>query len=1061
MTSPTHRLSLDEVLDEFFFSAVEPTSSLVLRACDAHPEYRSEIIEFATHWMAYHAIPEPELANSAADVTDEEVALVHSFVMNRLQALDADRAFDSDVTAVAAVQGLSEEKNLKEAATASGLGESTVALKAMTNFLIDPEFDPYRAHIEKQLRQGKTWADLRAQVDAMDSWFVDQQTFSSWPSLGSTPQERRAAWIALLDAKEEAETKMTLAKRPLVVVGREETEPNIIVPEAEHSSWQLYRDHLQRQGWDSDAIAPIEESSLRILKRLKKKTAGMSPVRGMVIGHVQSGKTASIAGLSAMAADHGWNLVIVLSGTLENLRRQTLRRLVKDLNHPGNLHWQAIDQPSDESPHGQRAQDKHFRAGSTSRYLVVCLKNPRRLANLLGWITKDEGSLRQMRILIIDDEADQASVNTAVGEQVRTTINQAIIRLTQVKALSVNYVGYTATPAANFLSEGPGEGLYPQNFILSLQQSDKHFGPPQIFGAPDRGIEPLGIVTPISSDDLSAIGDLHDDPSASIPDSMADALRWFVCAAAAFRVYGIAKPVSMLVHTSQRQHHHENVAEAVRRKLLAASGDKGNFIAACRKTWDEIGAKLGKDDFKARFPSYGWLDGLRDYPEFDALVPHIKELLAEISAIPLDEERAMAYHRGIHLCIDNCANNGISDENEVRRLFYPEPDAKDYPKFSTAFIVVGGSTLARGLTIENLVSTYFLRASVLGDSLMQMGRWFGYRKSYELLPRIWMPQQTREKFEFLTLAEEDLRDDLKRFMDGGADPSEFGPRVRTHPRASWLRPTAKNRMNQARAAEYDFSGVNRQTTIFHAGEGSASIHQRNRSTATAFLESLENGPATALKRNALVWRGVAFDAVAHLLGNLTFHPNAQFFSDIEPFLEWYRRQAAAAGYKDWNVVAAGTFAKGKVWEIKGKAVGLVTRTRIKEASREDAVSIGVLRDPLDLLADIDTPYEEPDRPSNELISLCRAGADLQRTPQLLLYLIDKASKPSDSQMLKVPKDGGRASLDAAEDIVGISLWLPGATNVKRSYATHLTVHIPPVLATDDDDLPGTGIGDDR
>jgi len=935
----------------------------------------------------------------------------------------------------------------------------------MTNFLISPEFDPYRAHIEMKLREGKTWADLRAQVeqhfDAMDSWFVAQQMFSSWPSLGSTPQDRRATWIALLDAKEDAETRMTRAKRPLVVVGREETEPDIKVPEAERSSWQLYRAHLQGQRWDPDAISPIEESSLRILKRLRKKTAGMPPVRGMVVGHVQSGKTASIAGLSAMAADHGWNLVIVLSGTLENLRRQTLRRLVKDLNHPGNLHWVAIDQPSGESPDGQRAQDKHFMPGSTSRHLAVCLKNPTRLRNLLDWITKDKTSLDQMRILIIDDEADQASINTAAGEQTRTTINQAIIRLTQVEALSVNYVGYTATPAANFLNEGPGEGLYPQDFILSLQQSDKHFGPPQVFGAPDRGIEPLGIVSPISSEDLNAIGDLHDEPSATIPHSLEDALRWFVCAAAAFRVFGIAKPVSMLVHTSQRQHHHKNLAEAVRNMLLMARADQENFIAACRTTWEEVGAKLGRDDFKDRFPGYGWLDSLHDYPEFEALDPHIKELLAEISPIPLDEEGAMAYHRGIHLCIDNCANNGISDENEIRRLLYPDPDAQDYPQFSTAFIVVGGSTLARGLTIENLVSTYFLRASVLGDSLMQMGRWFGYRKGYELLPRIWMPQQTREKFEFLTLAEEDLRDDLKRFMDGGADPSEFGPRVRVHPRASWLRPTAKNRMAQAKAADYDFSGVNRQTTIFHSGTGSGAIHQHNRSTAETFLAGLEQGPTRALQRNALVWRDVAFDDVANLLSNLRFHANAQFFSDIGPFLEWYRRQAAAAGYQNWNVVVAGTGDDNKVWHISGESVGLVTRTRLTEASREDAVSIGVLRDPLDLLADIETEYEAPEQPTNAFISHCRAQAHLDRIPQLLLYLIDKDSRPSESHMRRPPNERTRAPLDAVEDIVGVSLWLPGATNVKRSYATHLTVSMPTALSADDDDIPGTGIGDYR
>lgn len=933
------------------------------------------------------------------------------------------------------------------------------------NFLIDPEFDPYRAHIEKQRRLGKSWADLRMQVEqnfeALDSWLVFQQEFSSWPSLGATSEDRRTIWLALLDAKEDAETRMTIASRPLVIVGREETEPSINIPEAEKSSWQLYREHLLSQYWESDAIDPIEESSLRILKRLRKKTAGMPPIRGMVVGHVQSGKTASIAGLSAMAADHGWNLVIVLSGTLENLRKQTLKRLYKDLNHRGNLHWETIDQPSGDSPHGQRAADKHFAAGSTSRHLIVCLKNPKRLRNLLNWITKDNASLRQMKILLIDDEADQASVNTAANNATRTTINQAIISLTQVHALSVNYVGYTATPAANFLNEGPGEGLYPKDFIVSLQQSNKHFGPPQIFGIADRGLEPLGIISAISLADLREIGLLHGDSSAHVPDSLSDALRWFVCAAATFRVYGATKPVSMLVHTSQRQQHHQNVAQALNIMLGRASGDQDKFISECRKTWEQGLSKLGRDDFTDKFPNYGWIGCLRDYPDFEDLIPYIRQLIAQVSAIPLDDEGVMAYHRGIHLCIDNCANNGISDENEMRRLIYPDPDSPDCPSFSTAFIVVGGSTLARGLTIENLVSTFFLRASVLGDSLMQMGRWFGYRKGYELLPRIWMPEQTRQKFEFLTLAEEDLRDDLKRFMDGGADPSEFGPRVRTHPRASWLRPTARNRMQEAIAALYDFSGVNRQTTIFHAGEGSDSIHWHNQSVATAFLEGVEVCPALASKRNGVVWRGVSFDAIAYLLEQLRFHTDAQFFSDLAPFVKWYREQAAAAGYGNWNIVAAGTADNAKSWKIGSNSIGCVTRTRVVEASREDAVSIGVLRDPLDLLADIDTQYETPAKPTNEAISALRATANLHKTPLLLLYLIDKDSSPSDKYMQKPPSERTRAPLNASADIIGVSIWLPGAADIRRSYATHLTVRIPPVLTASDDDLDGTGIADEQ
>ncbi|MDB5937389.1 MAG: endonuclease, protein [Massilia sp.] len=927
----------------------------------------------------------------------------------------------------------------------------------MSDWLHSPQFDSYRNHVDRARQNGWNWDQVRtlSGMDAveMDRWFETQIAVSFWPRLGNTPAERRNAWIAIVTAKEAAEADMLYATRPLVILGREETEPGIQVPEDEHTSWQLYRRYLLGNGWKPDSIDSIEASSLRILRRLRRKTKGMSPVRGMVVGHVQSGKTASMAGLTAMAADQGWNVVIVLSGTLENLRLQTMRRLVKDLSHPGNLHWTVVERPSKDSHVGNRAQDLHF--GNSHRHLIVSLKNPTRLKNLLEWLKADPRSLDTMKVLIIDDEADQAGINTApINAADRTTINKLIVALTKVAAQAVNYVAYTATPTANFLNESPGgEALYPEDFIVSLQQSNEHFGPLQIFGAPESDQQALGIVEDITLGDLVEVRAVHDDPSVGLPLSFEEAVMWFVCSAAALRVYGIAKPVSMLIHTSQLQTHHANAAAAVEKFLRNGSANIEGFIAACRVLWDRMRQKFSLEDFAERFSTYGRLHDIPQYPEFSALESHIVDLLGEISAIRLSEDGDLAYHRGIHVCIDNCANNGVNDENEIRRLFYPDPDSSTYPTFTTAFIVVGGSTLARGLTIENLVSTYFLRASVQADSLMQMGRWFGYRKGYELLPRIWMPVDTRRKFEFMTLAEEDLRDDLKRFMEAGASPAEFGPRVRVHPRASWLRPTAKNRMQAALGAEYDFSGLNRQTTVFHAGGGHADIARRNLERTNAFLSRLARLGRASVSRPAVVWDGVGFERIAEFLQSFEFHPRAQFFSEIELFLKWWSENAAKAGYTEWNVVVAGKHDErgAAPWPVPGGTIQKITRTRLKDSSDDNSVSIGVLRDPLDLLADVGTELESGTSVKSAAIDDRRKNEGLGSVPQLLIYLIDKSSVPTPTELAKEEEDRVRLPLGVTEDIIGISIWLPPAGEVSKSHVTHLTVRVPDDLAQVADD----------
>jgi hypothetical protein len=937
----------------------------------------------------------------------------------------------------------------------------------MADYSIDPAYDRCRAFIDDWRAQGRSWEFVAKlgrkgeSIEAANEWLISQEEMAGWPSLGNSPEERFERWKEIVRHKERAEQNSVAAGRPLIVVGPEEAEPGLAVPQDARSAWQLYRRHLIAQGWKETSVDNIQASALRILKHLRQNTKDRSAVKGLVVGHVQSGKTANMAGLISMAADYRWNLFVVLTGTLENLRVQTSKRLVGDLfQHDGTLSWKSIEHPSRNSPYGARAQDMQFDAGRRDRHLVVCLKNPARLRHLIAWIKAHPVGMAQMRLVVIDDEADQAGINSNdVSTAERTVINGLILQLTKLPLQSVNYVAFTATPAANFLNEGPGDTLYPSDFIAALPQADEHFGPVQIFGYPENEMEPLGIIREVSDQDLEQVGSLHSGEALALPQALRESLIWYLCCVAVMRLSGAPKPVSMLIHTSARQLHHEAMSDAVQAALEAwAQLRDDQLIATLKPVWDKISSDLNVAQFSERFPKYGRLSELHELPVFESFFAEIRTLLGTVTAIQLDEQFERRYHRGIHVCVDNCANNGVTNENEVRRLFYP--DSQQQLDFCTAFIVIGGGTLSRGLTIENLVSTFFLRGSAQADSLMQMGRWFGYRKGYELLPRIWMSDDTREKYEFMTVAEEELRDDLQRFMYGGARPEEFGPRVRVHSRLAWIRPTGANRMQRAIKAEFDFSGISRQTTVFHDGDDAFEVLGANLASTEKFLGSAGANlePSEMKGANSLVWRNVDVDQIADYLASMSFHAGNQFFSDMEAFLKWLGEHAQNAGYTKWNVVVAGSAPKqDNRWEISDKAVGRVNRSRLGDRRSDEGVSIGALRDPRDLLADA-RGLEEDDIPktgfSNEAVARLRRDGEVGTIPQLLIYLIDKGSKPREPKVVAAPRRA-RAPLKAKADIVGLSLYLPGSHGKQKNYVTHVTVHVPESLSGAEESLEET------
>ena len=947
----------------------------------------------------------------------------------------------------------------------------------MTDWL-QPEFDKYRQWIDSERGKDRPWDEIKNGVPGKDrdEWLRVLADYAGYPSLGLTAEARASAWIAIVEGKKKWEEEAARDGRLPVVVGPDAADRgDVSVPGEERSCWQMYRRHLLNEDFRPESVASIETSSFRILRRLKWGTAQPAgAVKGMVVGYVQSGKTASMAGLISMAMDWDWNLVIVLTGTIENLRFQTHERLLSDLNHGGNIHIHAINHPSAKSPNGERAQDLKFGTNSKQRCLIVSLKNLKRLENLKGWIEKDPGSLAQMRILVIDDEADQASIDASPKDrEERTKINQLIVDLTQVRAKCVNYVAYTATPYANFLNEAWPESLYPRNFIIALPQSPEHFGPRQIFGVAETDSEGgLGIVRDVPSKELFSSGtgqpdgdsasttikDIHAGTTDTLPDSLREAVCWFLCSTAAIRVFGnLKKPVSMLVHTSSLQAHHANVADA----LVTWLHDRGvDHVSLCRSVWSERCGDLSSTQFKSRMLAYPWTGELLEYPAFAAIEPHLRVLLDSVTHIRMEGgagEPEPQYHTGVHVCIDNCANNGISDEGEYLRLLYPTKNQLKALDTAPAFLVIGGSTLSRGLTIQNLVSTYFLRGGAQMDTLMQMGRWFGYRKGYELLPRIWMPEDTRKKFVFMAGVEQELRDELAMFMDGGRDPSEYGPRVRVHPTASWLRPTAANRMKEAMSADFDYSGTSKQMTIFYSRDEDKERLSRNITAAEQFLKTL--GTPTKVTAKAVVWHGASFSDIKAFLEGQEVHGRARFFREIASFNQWFKKNEAQ--FDRWNVVVAGRQVSASlpdktIWTLPdGSRVGKITRTRLFNASDADSVSIGVLRDPSDLLADAETELPSVEKPTNVEVTRARRMAGLERTPQLLIYRIDRFSdtRSDDTE--------DRLKLNVPEDLLGISIWMPGETgNSNHNFTTHVTVRIPQELRQESDDVDGDALATD-
>lgn len=915
------------------------------------------------------------------------------------------------------------------------------------------------AEINERIKNGEEISNIESKDihgDPIDIYLKFRNMYDHW---NISTQE----WVDLV--REQADAKdETLPIIEGVTVGKYENN-ELKIPGGKRDPWVLYKNDLKiNKNFSDKAIENIEKDTYSILRRISADTQQRDPIKGLVVGSVQSGKTTSMAALMAMASSYSWNVFIVMSGVIDNLRVQTEQRLFEDMRATGNaFNWELIDNPSLNSPYHQKSQSLDFSAGSNKKYLIVTLKVKSRLHDLIKWITKDQNQMKNMRILLIDDEADQASVNTVdLNVEERKAINDAIVNLVNSRSVqgkklttkfgAMNYLAYTATPYANILSESPSEALYPQDFISLLSPSNEHFGPTQIFGVDESNLSGLDIVRSVNKLDIETLSSVENGTS-TLPQSLKNSIAYFISASASLRSQRYKKPISMLIHSSIKVEHHNNLSKAVVRWL---SDNRREVLKTCERVWNLERDRFTKQDFLSQFQDYpSDLSESYQLLEFHSIEDEIKNILKCIAPVKMDDDKQIKYHNGVQICVDNSYNNKMDSENNYYRLIYPEDKELEAMDKAPIFLIIGGATLSRGLTINGLITTHFTRNTSTADSLMQMGRWFGYRKKIELYPRIWLTDKLLSQFKFLSTLDTELREELTSLAKQDVDYAKIGPKIKNTPRNTYLKLTSKNKMRAMIEVNYNFAGQNIQTYKFSSDE---KIMKENIARTEKFLNSLgkplENDDYPG---KSYYWKGVSVKKIGGFLKEYSFVDKTRTFRDIDAFVEWAEEATNKNQIERWNVIMANIEGKksksnkGKTddtWKLDHFEVNKVTRNK-KRNSEEGIIDIGVLRNFNDLFRDIDLNKvdivtralikENQSKNYNEI----RKRAGYPKTPQLIFYCIDKNSSNKGI--------GAKVPLGVQTDIIGMVISIPGDNDTSSTDVTVKNMEINNMFSDEESD----------
>lgn len=797
-------------------------------------------------------------------------------------------------------------------------------------------------------------------------------------------QERRAAIYTCLGLSAEVAsaftTRVEVFEVPSVVISKF-FEPWYATERKLRTSvyWDDYEAYLRDvKKWPAPSITSLDETTTEVIERLSRPTRPEAKqTKGLVVGYVQSGKTANFTGVVAKGIDAGYRLIIVLTGTIEILRAQTQRRMdmelmgvenilagqdpndpavAKELDYQQDQEWlagrfvkhgdaltlpgvveiarvtshrsdykrlpQAMTKLKFARKNKQKPLNEEENLFHSGAYVAVIKKNPAPLKKLIQDLKPLKNDLAELPVLIIDDESDQASVDTtnpakwkkgSAENRKRTTINQLITEILEI-CPRAQYVGYTATPFANvFVDPDDERDLFPADFVLSLHRPPGYMGVQEFHDVGKRWDDEEKTVA--NSNELAHIrplvGDKDTDPVGRV-EELQEALDAWVLSGA-IKKYREAhsdlrfRHHTMLVHESVKRDDHADTAADVRSLWSKAKFNSAEGFARLKKLFAE--------DF---LPVMDARSSGAPVPEsFDALKPYIGEALAQIT---IDGDPVLI----------------VNSDKEIQA----QQKKLDFEADKVWRILVGGTQLSRGFTVEGLTVSYFRRKAGQADTLMQAGRWFGFRPGYQDLVRLYIRRDPQvdlyEAFEALLMDEEAFRAELSQyagFDEQGMpllEPRQIPPLVSQH--LPWLKPTARNKMwnaviaNKAPTDIQDLYGLPEQGSEENRKNfDNVVVPLLAKATNEVMLPYELDGKSgyTQRARVGIVDAG----EFNELFGKLAWHP--EYEANIKAFRGFIEKATDDKKITDWAVVWTWPNTDGRVFDIPelGGEVSIVKRKR--------------------------------------------------------------------------------------------------------------------------------------
>ncbi|WNS73682.1 Z1 domain-containing protein [Bacillus sp. DTU_2020_1000418_1_SI_GHA_SEK_038] len=609
---------------------------------------------------------------------------------------------------------------------------------------------------------------------------------------------------------------------------------------------------------------------------------------GMVVGHVQSGKTSNYASLICKAADAGYRFIVVIAGGQNNLRDQTQARLDEvfvGANYRGvgllpefkreKMPASLTNAKNDFKIETARAQGTTNFDNMKQPIIVVIKKHTKTLDHLLKWLDIHYKNQVDKPMLVIDDESDYASINTKKEEE-PTVINEKI-RLLLQKFKKSAYVAYTATPYANIFidhnakNEGAGRDIFPSDFIYALEAPSNYFGAEKIFNKDNEKyvveIPNDEVAYELDDDILYPPNEIpfvikhkkdYDGELRKLPESLKDAVRLFVINIAIRNLRNQKKHNSMLIHISRFTGVHVKV-----KKLVASYFE----------------------DLKAEIKAYGNLANPYNFSHLKAMKDTFSERLQDIE---FDFGTVL---KEVCLLVDSIQ---VVDVHQKAKI--PLEYRKD---IQSNVIVIGGLSLSRGFTLEGLSVSYFLRTTIYYDTLMQMGRWFGYRIGYEDICRVYLTDDMNKKFGFIIDATNELVSRLNVMREENLTPEDFGLAVQLHP-DSLLQVTARNKSKYTEDMylEMNLDGQIKETRWI---SNKSDDLDANETLLKETIQALQKGEYEYVATDSHVWKNVDKTIVKRFVENYRLYKNDPLGLKSRMPIEFIKDYIERVNI-DWDVV---------------------------------------------------------------------------------------------------------------------------------------------------------------